>query len=132
MPLITAERIHDGQKWLPHSTVIEVTDDGRIAALHNNLTDGVTFYEGALVPGFVIAHCHLELSHMKGVVPEHTSLIPFLQSIPKYRNDFSEEQKQAARHDAYNELYSNGVVAVGDIANVTDTLDVRAQDKLHI
>lgn len=132
MPLITAERIHDGQKWLPHGTVIEVAEDGSITALHDNITDGVTFYEGALVPGFVNAHCHLELSHMKGVVPEHTSLIPFLQSIPRYRNDFNDEQKQTARHKAYNELYDNGVVAVGDIANVSDTLDVRAQGKLHV
>jgi len=132
MPLITAERIHDGQKWLPSGTVIEIAEDGTIIGLHSNVTSDVTHYEGVLAPGFVNTHCHLELSHMKGVVPEHTSLIPFLQSIPKYRNDFSEEEKKEARHSAYNELYNNGVVAVGDIANVTDTLAVRAQDKLHV
>ncbi|MFT7154551.1 MAG: cytosine/adenosine deaminase-related metal-dependent hydrolase, partial [Alteromonas macleodii] len=26
-------------------------------------------FEGALCPGFINSHCHLELSHMKGLVP---------------------------------------------------------------
>lgn len=132
MSFITAERIHDGHKWLPVGTVLEVANDGTIIDFHSDVKDGVVCYEGVLTPGFVNAHCHLELSHMKGVVPEQTGLIPFLQSIPKYRNDFSDKQKLEARHKAYEELLENGVVAVGDIANVTDTTDVRGLDKLHV
>ncbi|HXS38488.1 MAG TPA: amidohydrolase family protein [Flavipsychrobacter sp.] len=133
MPFFTAAKIHDGHKWLPGRTVIETTEDGTIIQLHD-ASDGkeVTFCEGVLTPGFVNAHCHLELSHMKGVIPEHLTLIPFLKNIPLYRNDFTDEQKEKARHSAYAELLSNGVVAVGDISNVTDTLDLRGLDKLHI
>ncbi|MBS1584993.1 MAG: amidohydrolase family protein [Bacteroidetes bacterium] len=131
--LITAARIHNGHGWLPEGTVIEVADDGTIVALHgSDKLAAATFYDGILCPGFVNVHCHLELSHMKGAIPEHTSLIPFLQQVMMHRNNFSDEQKLFARHKAFNELLDNGVVAVGDIANGNDTLDLRELDRMHI
>lgn len=129
---ITAARIHNGLQWLPQGTVIEVADDGTIIDLHRSgsvIADVV--YEGVLCPGFVNVHCHLELSHMKGAIPEHTGLIPFLQTIPRHRNDYTEEQKKDARLQALQEMVANGIVAVGDIANVADTLDLRTLDLLH-
>ena len=131
MPFLTAPKIHNGHQWLPQGSVIEVADDGTIIAIRPELPPGTIHYDGILTPGFVNVHCHLELSHMKGVVPEHTGLIPFLKTIPTHRNDFTDEQKRIARHDGYNELLQNGVVAIGDIANTTDTLDVRANDQMH-
>jgi len=131
MSFITAQHIHNGLKWLPDGTTIEVAEDGTILAIHDTPTKDTVTYEGIVTPGFVNAHCHLELSHMKGVVPEHTGLIPFLKTIPRHRNDFNDEQKKSARHNAHNELLQNGVVAVGDIANTTDTLDIRALGKLN-
>ena len=130
--LITAERIHNGHKWLPSGTVIDVSDKGQILAIYDSsLLDDATHYEGVLVPGFVNAHCHLELSHMQGLVPERTGLIPFLQTIPKHRNDFTDDQKRDARHEAFLQMRKNGVVAVGDIANTTESLDLRYMDLLH-
>ncbi len=116
---------------MPEYTVLEVTETGTILSIINGPHPEAIFYDGVLAPGFVNAHCHLELSHLKGVVPERTGLIPFLKTIPKHRNDFTEAQKSKARHDAYEELLLNGVVAVGDIANTTDTLDIRLRDELH-
>jgi cytosine/adenosine deaminase-related metal-dependent hydrolase len=132
MSFLTAEKIHDGHDWLPGGSVIELSDDGTIISVSTAPQPGAVFYEGILVPGFVNTHCHLELSHMKDVVPTHTGLIPFLQHVPLHRNDFTDEQKTIARHDAYTELLRNGIVAVGDIANTTDTMDVRALNKLHM
>ena len=125
MPFLTAKRIHDGKGWLPENSAIEVAADGTVIAVLAYVPADAVHYDGILTPGFINVHCHLELSHMKGVVPEHTGLIPFLQNIPKHRNDFTDEEKSTARHEGYNELVKNGVVAVGDIANTTDTLDVR-------
>lgn len=131
--LITANQIHDGEKFLPEGSVIELDDNGTIIAIHDAAKKAeATFYEGILCPGFVNVHCHLELSHMKGVIPELTGLIPFLKNIPTQRDKFTEEQKKAARHEAYDELYTNGTIAVGDIANTPDTLDLRTQGKMHI
>lgn len=132
MAFLTAKRIHNGYNWLPTGSVIEVSNDGVIISVGEEHAHKATFYDGFLCPGFVNTHCHLELSHMRGVVPEHTGLIPFLKTIPTHRNDHTPEQKRLARLNAYEELAGNGVVAVGDIANTTDTLDVRAMGKLHV
>lgn len=130
--LITASKIHDGRSWLPEGAVLDVAEDGVINAVHTQTVGGeVKHYDGILCPGFVNVHCHLELSHMKGAIDEHTGLIPFLQQVMFKRNGFAEEQKQEARWQAYNSMLENGIVAVGDIANTTDTLDLRADGKLH-
>ncbi len=132
MPFLTAEKIHNGYGWLPQGAVIEIDAKGTIVSILSGPHPDAVFHEGILAPGFVNAHCHLELSHMKGVVPEKTGLIPFLKKIPVHRNDFTDQQKTEARHNALLELLENGIVAVGDIANTTDTLDIRNQDLLHI
>lgn len=129
---LTADRIHNGHKWLPEKAAIELSEDGRIIAIHENGHESAMYYEGVIAPGFVNAHCHLELSHMKGIIPQRTGLIPFLQHVIFHRNDFNDGQKLAARQAAYNELLENGVVAIGDIANGTDTLDLREKKQLHV
>lgn len=131
MKFITADRIHDGQGWLPAGTTIVVTDDGTIVSFEATPTPDTVVYQGVLVPGFVNAHCHLELSHMKGLAAERTGLIPFLKNIPQYRDTFTDEQKHDARHTAFAAMLAAGVVAVGDIANTNDTLDLRATGLMH-
>ncbi len=128
---ITASRIHNGENWLPEGSAIEIAADGTIIAITDTTPANATVYNGIICPGFVNVHCHTELSHMKGVIPEHTGLVPFLQTVSLHRNEHTTEQKKEARFRALDELYRNGVVAVGDIANTADTLDIRAEDKLH-
>ena len=129
---ITADRIHDGYKFLERGAIIELTNDGIVVAIHSSYPGEAERFEGMLVPGFVNAHCHLELSHMQGLIPKGTGLIPFLSNIPGQRDNFTEEQKKAARHEAFEVMRANGVVAVGDIANSTDTLDLRALGRMHV
>ncbi len=76
--------------------------------------------QGTIVPGFINAHCHLELSHMKGRVDTGTGLIPFINSVVRQRNSPPEVIEQAI-WDAEDEMLRNGIVAVGDISNVVDT-----------
>ena len=131
--LLTATRIHDGRSFLPEGSVLEVATDGTILGIHVEGHTGSTEHlEGVLCPGFVNAHCHLELSHMRGVIPEGTGLIPFLQAVTRQRAGFTDEEKATARHEAYVGMLLSGVVAVGDIANTTDTLDLRAIGDMHI
>lgn len=131
---LTADNIHDGFRFLPKGFCIEVNDeDGTIVTVHESLeNDQAKHFEGILCPGFVNVHCHLELSHLKGCFEEGKGLIPFLQKVPSVRFQFSDEEKKKERLGAYEELIANGIVAVGDIANVSDTLDVRELGKLHV
>ncbi len=129
---LTADKIHDGKKFLQPNAAIEISDDGTIISIHENFSGEATHYSGIICPGFVNAHCHVELSHMKGAIPKHTGLVPFLLQVIKNRGVFSEEKKTTARQEAYEELYQNGIVAIGDIANTTDTLDVRSLGRMHI
>ncbi|WP_118949625.1 amidohydrolase family protein [Taibaiella helva] len=131
-----ADRIHNGYQWLEPGTVISTDEHGTIVAV---LAPGmvpadadVRHFEGILCPGFVNVHCHLELSHMKGAIPEGTRLVPFLQSVMTGRGLSSAEEKAAAIQQAIAESRQNGIVAVGDIANATDTLLHRQDSGLHI
>lgn len=87
------------------------------------------YHKGVLIPGLINAHCHLELSHMKGMVPTGTKLIPFITSIVQKR-DATQHQIQKAIVAADIEMYRNGIVAVGDISNTANTLVRKNKSKI--
>ncbi len=91
---------------------------------------GVEFYSGAIVPGFVNAHCHLELSHLRSVFPEKTGLPGFLKNVVANRNH-EESYVLDAAIKADFELWHNGVVAVGDISNTYTTFEIKSRSKLR-
>lgn len=130
----SADKIHNGYNFLPEGSVIETDDSGTVINVHPPHTvpgEKVQQFEGIICPGFVNAHCHLELSHLKGAVPEGRGLVPFLINIMQHRNNYTNAAKQEALHNAISESCENGIVAVGDIANTEDTLTVRGESKLH-
>lgn len=86
-------------------------------------------YNGVLVPGFVNAHCHLELSHMKGLIPPCGHLIDFLQSISHYQGSLQFSPEKCFSADA--EMYSAGINLVGDISNTADSAPVKRQSRIR-
>jgi cytosine/adenosine deaminase-related metal-dependent hydrolase len=84
---------------------------------------------GWLCPGFVNSHCHLELSHMKGLIPEHTGLVDFVISIITQRH-FPEEEILQAIAEAEDAMLQNGIVAVGDISNNSISFAQKAKQRL--
>jgi cytosine/adenosine deaminase-related metal-dependent hydrolase len=98
-----------------------------------SLTDAgndVEKLEGILSPGLINCHCHLELSHLKNVIPPHTGLIQFLCSVVTKRG-FDRGVVQQEIVKAEKEMYDNGIVAVGDIGNTADTLEVKKKSKIR-
>lgn len=134
MKYYSADRIHDGYQWLPEQSVLIFEEDGTFVK-HAPATEIdpalIQQYKGTLSPAFVNAHCHLELSHTKGLIPEHTGLVAFLGKVVLQRSD-EEAAKIEAIQIAMNQLQDSGCIAVGDIANTTDLLALRSQSRMHI
>lgn len=116
---------------IPNGVV--VTDEmGKILAVESREQHdpaSLDIRRGAIVPGFVNTHCHLELSHMKGKVDTGTGLLPFLKSVVQFRN-VPEEEIQDAIRLADADMYAAGIVAVGDISNKLDTAAVKDQSRI--
>jgi len=131
MHFLSADFIFDGQQFLPNNTVLCVQEDGLIVEIQTQtIHQEVQHYPGLLMPGFINAHCHLELSHLKNCIPQRTGLVDFLLGINRFRNNFSEEQKQIAIQDAEQMMLVNGIVAVGDISNGLDSLEQKKKGQL--
>ncbi len=93
-----------------------------------NAGDDIIFLEGILCPGFVNAHCHTELSHLKNKIPKHTGLINFVQEVLKLRN---EEIYTELITSTLKEIRNSGTVAVGDICNTKNSIAAKLQSDIH-
>ncbi|MBK8954755.1 MAG: amidohydrolase family protein [Saprospiraceae bacterium] len=124
---LTADFIHDGKNGFFKNHILILHGKGTVlefrAASENELKD-CNYYPGILTPGFVNAHCHLELSHLKGKFQTGTKLIPFLKSVVTHRGEDLEEIQSAIKA-ADEEMQREGIVAVGDISNKTDTIEIK-------
>lgn len=122
---------HDSGKILNNYGLI-LNESGKILEiLAENSFDKTEYqyYPGLLSPGFINAHCHLELSNMKGKIDTGIGLIPFITSVVKFRNE-EENIIQSAIKQADIEMYNNGIVAVGDISNKTDSIKTKKESKI--
>ncbi|MCB0640680.1 MAG: amidohydrolase family protein, partial [Phaeodactylibacter sp.] len=113
--------------------VVVVDADGKILQVDerkNHDPSSIEIYRGAIVPGFINTHCHLELSHMKGRVDTGTGLIPFIRSVVSFR-EVPMEEILTAIEKADQEMYDAGIVAVGDISNKLDTAATKARSPIR-
>ncbi|MBA2250653.1 MAG: amidohydrolase family protein [Chitinophagaceae bacterium] len=126
-----ADHLFTGTEMFGNDKVLITKINGEVEAIVDgeNAGDNVEFLTGILSPGFINAHCHLELSHMKGLVPERTGLVDFVFEVVTKRN-FSEEKMLEAITSAENEMLANGIVAVGDICNNLLTLQQKSTQRI--
>ena len=127
-----ASRFFDGYHFRKDDDVLITRTDGTIEAIVPFEQAGVDveMLEGILIPGLINCHCHLELSHLKNVIPPHTGLIEFLCSVVTKRG-FAPEIIQQEIERAEQEMYNNGIVAVGDIGNTADTASVKSKSNIR-
>ena len=125
---VTSEPIAEG--------VLEVSETGEITAVlspqqaASKGIETIERFEGVLVPGFVNTHCHLELSHLVGKIPEQTGLPAFVREIVAQRAA-EDELVIAAMQLADKQMFENGIVAVGDISNQLISKSVKQHSSLY-
>ena len=121
-----------GDRLAESDSVLITSDDGTVQSIvpAAEAGEGVEVYSGLLSPGFINCHCHLELSHMRGVIPEGTGLVDFLGAVIGRRGQSTEGTKEAIAA-AEQEMLDGGIVAVGDICNTADTLEQKLAGRLH-
>lgn len=127
---LKAEYLFDGFNFLSADKVLIANENGLILDIIPTSEAGdYESLKGILSPGFINAHCHLELSHMKGMIPEKTGLTEFVKQIVSKRNIPQHEIDEAIKR-AENEMFQNGIVAVGDISNNSNTVAVKSKSNI--
>jgi aminodeoxyfutalosine deaminase len=127
-----ADQLFDGYRLYNDNRVLITDETGKVQDIvpEKEAGDDVKNYQGILSPGMVNCHCHLELSHLKDVIPPHTGLIEFLCSVVTKR-DFPRERIEEEIINAEKEMYEGGIVAVGDIGNTADTAFIKSKSKIR-
>ncbi len=138
---IRADQIFNGYQFINGNMVLVLDQQGIVQDIIDQEQAGgdIEYHPGMLTPGFINCHCHLELSHMKTLIPTATGLVEFLLNVVQKRvlpdTPLSKEQspvdKWKAILDAEKEMYQSGISAVGDICNTTDTIEAKKTSGMH-
>lgn len=126
----TADRIFNGYDFIPGQPVLITDEAGMVLDCMpgEDAGDNIAFLPGTLTPGFINGHCHVELSHLKGIIEPRTGLVEFVQQVMQKRAATPEE-KTVAMASALDELYASGTVAIADICNTADTIALKQQSR---
>ena len=89
------------------------------------------FYAGALCAGFVNAHCHIELSYLRGAIPRGTGFGGFARAIGQVRGGFSAEERTRALVAADARMWQEGVAAVADIVNGSTSFEMKLSSPIR-
>lgn len=127
-----ADHIFTGSQWLDGDHVLITSLEGDIEEILPLAEAGedIQVLQGILSPGLINCHCHLELSHLKGIIPEKTGMVDFLLAVMARRN-FLPEQVALAIADAELSMLRNGIVATGDICNTAFTITQKKQGRMY-
>ena len=89
------------------------------------------FLEGALVPGFVNAHCHVELSHLYKKFRKGTGMAGFIDQINELRDWAGREAKAELVKQWMDKMWADGVSAMADISNDDSSFEVKAAHPMY-
>lgn len=125
------DQIFTGKVFAPENSVLITGLTGDIEAIvpETEAGDDIQQVGGIISPGFINAHCHLELSHMKAVIPPGSGMVNFLLAVMQQRNS-DPDAIAIAMDQAEQTMLDNGIVAVGDICNTADSIPQKLKQRL--
>ncbi len=136
MRRIAAQYLFTGQGPLLRRGVVTLDDNERVVAV-GQLSDtescSTEFYNGILSPGFVNAHCHLELSFLFGAIAPQQGMAHFVNAMRGWsqRAVLDEEIIFTAMERAEAVMQAEGVMAVADICNTTQSFVIKAHQRIY-
>ncbi len=87
--------------------------------------------DGALVPGFVNAHCHVELSHLHGKFVKGTGMAGFIDQINALRDWAGRDVKTGLVRKWMDVMWERGVSAMADISNDDSSFEVKKSHPMY-
>ena len=103
---------------------VEFDSDGTVTSVGECSDPGRenAFVKGAVVPGFVNTHCHLELSYLWKSFRKGTGMAGFIDQINEMRDNKSLDEKL---------MWDRGVSAMADISNCADTFAIKKASPMY-
>lgn len=86
---------------------------------------------GALTPGFINAHCHVELSHLHKKFVKGSGMAGFIDQINALRDWAGREKKQELVKVWMDKMWQDGVSAMADISNDDSSFDIKASHSMY-
>jgi cytosine/adenosine deaminase-related metal-dependent hydrolase len=119
--------IRDGRVAVEDGTVTWVGAAAEAGAPDGDVQD---LGRGVLLPGLVNAHCHLELSNLRGRLDRSGGFAHWVEDLVATRGRDGPGPVRAATARGIREMESTGTVAVGDVSNDLTHLDLLARSRL--
>lgn len=127
----TASFVYTLDKEPIRNGYVEYDDvDGKIISV-GECTPDEEVHPGAIVPGFVNAHCHIELSHLHLKFRKGTGMAGFIDQINALRDWAGRDVKEELTHRWMDKMWDDGVSAMADISNDDSSFDVKKAHSLY-
>ena len=112
---------------------VEYSEDGTVTAVGacDDPASEERFFQGAVVPGFVNAHCHVELSHLHKKFRKGTGMAGFIDQINELRDWAGPEVKTRLVKEWMDKMWADGVSAMADISNDDSSFPVKASHPMY-
>ena len=129
---IAAEFVYtlEGDQPIKNGYVEYDTENGEILSV-GQCEAGEQVQSGAIVPGFVNCHCHIELSHLYKKFRKGTGMAGFIDQINELRDWAGAEVKAQLVQEWMDKMWADGVSAMADISNDDSSFKVKKAHNMY-
>ncbi|MBQ2151554.1 MAG: amidohydrolase family protein, partial [Bacteroidales bacterium] len=133
MPRVAAEYVFTlGRPGVIRNGFVEYAPDGTVISMGEcDPSREKDFLPGAVVPGFVNAHCHVELSYMWKLFRKGTGMAGFIDQINALRDTKPLEEKIGDIRRWMEIMWNRGVSAMADISNCDDSFEIKKASPMY-